>query len=196
MAKENIKSKVYGIGFLGNGKYSVGKDRAAYRTWSGILSRCYSEKTKERHKSYEGCIVCNEWLNFQNFAEFYYGNIRENGWQIDKDILCKNNKIYSPQTCLIVPSEINKLFVKRKRHRGDLPIGVHYESSRGRYKASLHDGSGKTKFLGRFHTAEEAFRAYKEAKEKIIRRKALEYHGVISEKLFNALMNYQVEITD
>ena len=167
MAKENIRRKLYGVGILGEGKYSAGKDKAAYKTWCGMLDRCYSEKRRELYKSYDGCIVCKEWLDFQNFAEFFYCNINERGWQIDKDILCKNNKIYSPQTCLAVPSEINKLFVRRKKYRGDLPIGVHYESDRSRYKASLHDGSGKTKFLGRFHTAEDAFRAYKEAKEKI-----------------------------
>lgn len=196
MVKENIRRKLYGVGILGEGKYSAGKDKAAYKTWCGMLDRCYSEKRRELYKSYDGCIVCKEWLDFQNFAEFFYCNINERGWQIDKDILCKNNKIYSPQTCLAVPSEINKLFVRRKKYRGGLPIGVHYESDRSRYKASLHDGSGKTKFLGRFHTAEDAFRAYKEAKEKIIRQKASEYREIISEKLFNALMNYQVEITD
>lgn len=196
MNKNKTTKTVYGVGVLGKGKYSAGKNKSAYAMWFGILARCYSVRSLMINKSYIGCLVCDEWLNFQIFAEFYYENNPLKGWQIDKDILCKENKIYSPDTCLIVPPDINKLFVRRKLHRGILPIGVHYERNRNRYKASLHDGTGKTKFLGRFLTIEEAFAAYKSHKEYIIKQKALQYKDIIPKRLFIALMNYQVEITD
>lgn len=190
------KSKVYGVGSLGQGIYSSTNSTKTYKIWISMLDRCYSEKTQLKHKSYVGCTVCQEWLDFQNFARFYELTYKEAGWQLDKDILGKGLSLYSPQTCCFVPPEINKLFVQRKLHRGNTPIGVHYEKSRNRFKASMHDGTGKTKFLGRFHTATEAFYAYKEAKEQLIKIIAEKYRGRISDSLYNTLINYKINISD
>lgn len=162
-----------------------------------MLTRCYSDAFPKKYQSYIGCQVCNEWLNFQNFAGFYYEyTYKEPHWQIDKDIIQKGNKIYAPDKCAFVPPEINKLFVRRELHRGNTLQGVHYEKSRKRYKASMHDGSGRTKFLGRFLTVEEAFHAYKEAKETRIREIAEDYKSRISPILYEAMLNYKIEITD
>ena len=71
-----------------------------------ILERGYSKLWKEKHPTYENVYVCEEWHNFQNFAKWYYNNyysINEERMEIDKDILYKNNKVYSPDTCIIVP---------------------------------------------------------------------------------------------
>lgn len=55
---------------------------------------------------------------------------------------------------------------------------------------------GKTHNLGRYHTVEEAFYAYKKAKELHIREVAEKYKGDISPRVYDALINYTVEITD
>lgn len=162
-----------------------------------MLYRCYSQKFHTRQPSYNGCAVCEEWLVFQNYAEFYINDIyRELGWHLDKDILYKNNKIYSPKTCVFVPPEINKLFVRRNLQRGDCPIGVHFDQARNKYKASMHDSTGKTKFLGRYSNAQDAFEAYKKAKETLIRELAEKYKRRISPRLYDAMINYRIEITD
>lgn len=195
---ENIdKRNIFGIDTIVTGFYQPSKHKNIYKTWINMLYRCYSPKFHTRQPSYTGCTVCEEWLVFQNYAEFYIKDIyREQGWHLDKDILYKNNKIYSPKTCVFVPPEINKLFVRRNLQRGDYPIGVHLDQARNRYKASMHNSTGKTKFLGRYHNAQEAFEAYKKAKEILIRELAEKYKRRISPRLYEAMINYRIEITD
>lgn len=78
---------VYGIGFLGEGEHiASNKDGSApvYRVWSQMLARCYSKSQQAKQPSYVGVTVCDEWHNFQNFAEWYENNKVE-GWVLDKD---------------------------------------------------------------------------------------------------------------
>lgn len=182
---------------IGDGPYSPSSHSLIYKTWINIICRCFSEDFHSKEPSYKGCRVCKEWLNFQNFARFYETDpYREEGWQLDKDILIKGNKEYAPDKCAFVPPEINKLFVGRRLYRGNTPQGVFHEAKRNRYKASMHDGTGKTKNLGRYLTVEEAFNAYKTAKEARIRSVAERFKGRISPELYDAMMNYEIEITD
>ncbi|HET8689672.1 MAG TPA: hypothetical protein VFM18_23950, partial [Methanosarcina sp.] len=87
----------------------------AYNVWHGILSRCYSPKNTN-YKNYggHGVTVCDEWLVFQNFARWYLEQYSEPNWHIDKDILVKGNKIYSPETCCIIPGELNTIISNKK----------------------------------------------------------------------------------
>ena len=47
-----------------------------------------------------------------------------------------------------------------------------------------------------FDTPEEAFQTYKEFKENYIKQVADEYKDKIPEKLYEAMINYKIEITD
>jgi len=99
-----------------------------YVCWQHILERCYDYKQRERHPAYYHiCKICDEWLNFQVFAEWYDNNFYEvptlGRMHIDKDILYPGNKIYSPETCIFVPQRINMLFVNRPNKSG-LPNGI------------------------------------------------------------------------
>ena len=118
---------------------------------------------------------------------------------LDKDILCKGNKIYRRDTCVFVPNRINTLFVKRDNDRGNSPIGV-YPVPSGNYQVHCNNGYGKLDYLGTYLTKEEAFRIYKEYKEKIIKEVIDSYEGIIPEpyysKLKTAMYNYKVEIDD
>ena len=57
---------------------------------------------------------------------------------------------------------------------------------------------GKKVRVGLFPTIESAFNAYKESKESYIKKIAQEYYdrGEITERVYDALMRYEVEITD
>ena len=122
--------RVFGVGYIGEGKYKTtenGKNTRIYSTWHDMLRRCYSEKVHERNPTYIDCEVCEEWYDFQAFAEWYEKNYYEIEGEImhlDKDILHKGNKIYSKETCIFVPEKINILFVKNNKNRGDCPIGI------------------------------------------------------------------------
>ena len=118
---------------------------------------------------------------------------------LDKDILCKGNKVYSRETCIFVPERINTLFVKKDNARGNDPIGV-YQLPSGNYRAQCNNEYGKSVYLGVYSTEEEAFQVYKQYKEKIIKEVIDSYEGVIPEpqysRLKTAMYNYEVEMDD
>ena len=189
----------YGMGYIGDGEYDAQNHERCYNTWIHMLSRCYSDIYQAKRPSYIGCEVCNEWLNYQNFAEWYYDNyyeIEDEIMNLDKDILYKGNRLYSPETCVFVPQNINSLFIKSNAVRGDLPIGVKLDKRSGKYQARCNDGQRNRVCLGTYSTPEEAFYAYKEYKETIIKEIADSYQNEIPIILYEAMYNYEVEIND
>ena len=199
--------RVFGIGYLGEGKYKSrenGKKTKCYITWHSMLKRCYGTKFKEKRPTYIDCKVCEEWLCFQNFAEWYYNNyyeVKNERMCLDKDILYKGNKVYSPNTCIFVPERINTLFVKNDKIRGDYPIGVSYNKRGKKFKVSCSiydykENKKKLKHLGYYDTPNDAFEVYKHYKEKNIKQVADYYKGQIPQILYDSLYNYEVEITD
>lgn len=195
------EARTFGIGYLGEGRHNAlinGKRTKCYDVWRKMIERCYSSKYHDRQPTYIGCEVYHGWLNFQNFALWFeknYYNIGDEQICLDKDILCKGNKIYSPDTCVFVPQTINNLFTKRDNSRGNYPVGVYYDKSMEKYKAQCNINI-KKKFLGYYNTPEEAFQVYKNFKEQYIKEVAEEYKNVIPQKLYNAMVNYEVEIND
>lgn len=190
---------VYDIGYLGEGKYRGRKHKKIYNAWLDMLQRCYNPYYLDKCPTYRDCVVCDEWHNFQNFAQWYEENYYEINNQrmcLDKDILSKGNKVYSPQTCVFVPNNINVLFVKRDNDRGKYPIGVTWRKDRGKFSSRCNDAHGTYKPLGCYDTIEDAFNAYKTFKEKIIKQVADEYKHLIPQRLYEAMYNYEIEIND
>ena len=202
------KKNVYGVGYIGVGKYKStekGKATRCYKTWSHMLERCYDKKYHKKESTYIDCIVCEEWHNFQNFAKWYeenYYEVENEKMNLDKDILFKGNKIYSPQTCIFVPNRINVLFTKSNKVRGEYPIGIHkYSENRIRVLCSIYNKEKARKVkihLGCFSINEpfKAFTCYKNFKENYIKQVADEYKELIPLKLYKAMYEYQVEIND
>ena len=62
--------------------------------------------------------------------------------------------------------------------------------------AQVRKNKGKQEHLGYFKTEIEAFKAYKQAKESFIKEQANVWKSQIDIRAYEALMNYQVEITD
>ena len=197
--------RLYGVGYLGEGKYTTkenGKKTDEYRIYYDMLKRCYDSEFQERNPTYKGCTAENSWLNFQNMAEWIENNYYEvqgERMHLDKDILCKGNKVYSRETCIFVPERINTLFVKKDNARGNDPIGV-YQLPSGNYRAQCNNEYGKSVYLGVYSTEEEAFQVYKQYKEKIIKEVIDSYEGVIPEPFYSklkiAMYNYEVDIDD
>ena len=207
--KGNVKCpyepRTFGVGYLGEGKYTTtenGKLKKYFKIWSNMLRRCYDPKHRERYPTYKDCKVEDYLLNFQHMGEWLEDNYYEVPGEkmcLDKDILHKGNKVYSRDTCIFVPERINILFTKRDNARGNDPIGVVQVSS-GNYQVNCHNEYGKQIYLGTYLTEEQAFNAYKQYKEKIIKEVIDSYEGKIPEPFYSrlkiAMYNYKVEIDD
>ena len=168
-----------------------------------MLIRCYEPYTINKYPTYIEVIVCKEWHNFQNFAKWYEENYYEIGkgkMHLDKDILFKGCKIYSPKTCIFVPERINYLFIKSNAIRGEYPIGVSWYKTSNKFRVQCKildkENNRKVIHLGYYTTSEEAFLAYKVFKENYIKQVADEYKKLIPQKLYEAMYKYEVEIND
>lgn len=203
--KNPYGKSAFGVGMIGV-KYPSkinNKTQKEYNIWVHILQRCFSEKEKERLPQYKDVTCCNEWLLFENFYEWlhkqdnfdkWYNGDR---WAVDKDIIVKGNKLYSPEMCCLVPQNVNCLLLRRDSLRGDLPIGVKRKGD----KFQAYCGNPFTKrqeYLGDYDTPEEAFYVYKERREYYIKQVAeIEYNnGNIIKPCYESLVNYSIEIND
>lgn len=197
VVKDIFLPTIFGFGYVGSNKSRITKQKS-YSTWHNMLKRCYDSDFLKKRTTYKGCSVCEEWHCFATFQE-WFDEHHKDGWHLDKDILVKGNKVYSPNTCCFVPNEINTLFTKRQNYRGKTPIGVVYckpqRCFKECYKATITRGKG-SKYIGTFATPVDAFNAYKREKEKWIKEVADKWKDQLEPRVYKALYNYKVEITD
>lgn len=187
-----------GVGYIGVGIYNPKDYKIFHNYWRSMLQRCYDKKLKEKHPTYKECSMCDEWLCFQTFAKWCeenYYQISNDKMCLDKDILIKENKIYSPNTCVFVNGLINKIFTKRQNDRGEYPIGVSYDKKSGLYTCNCNN-RGKAVHLSQYTTPQKAFDVYKNYKEDYLKSIAEEYKNQIPVNLYETLCKYKVEITD
>lgn len=179
-----------------NGKKVTKK---SYSVWRGMLDRCYDERFQDQYPSYKGCFVCNEWLFYSNFEIWYNKNIpdKANRWELDKDILIQGNKEYSPDTCCFVPQEINSMFTFSNSARGKYPLGVLFSKNKMSFQVSIRKDREVIKKEG-FLTAKDAYLWYLEKKKEHIQEKAdkAKQEGLISNKVYQAILNFKVEDVD
>lgn len=200
---------VYNRGMTGEKyiTYENGDNTKEYTTWYNLFIRCYDQKLhlENKNRAYIDCNICDQWFLYDNFYEWLHSQDNFNKWfngmhwDIDKDILIKNNKIYSSDKCLLVPKAVNELFLKNKWNRGEYPIGVSYRKDTGCYTARCNNPLTKEReYLGSFTSENDAFNVYKNRKEKIIKQVAeKEFHeNNITEKCYIAMINYEVDIHD
>lgn len=191
--------KVFGVGIndVGGTLDINGKTMRTYQLWLDVLRRSYCTRFKSNNKTYLD-VTCSEcWFLYSKFISDIekmvgYENV---DWFLDKDILSKDVKIYSPETCCFVPREINNLFTKRHKCRGEYPIGVSYCNTTLKFKSTISI-DGKTTYLGLYNTVEEAFRVYKDTKEAYIKEVANRWKGLIDSIVYTVLINYEVSIYD
>ena len=198
--KDPYVPSVCGVGIVG-AKYPITINSILtkeYTLWCSMLKRCYSNAYKKRQPTYEGCEVSNNFKSYEYFYEWCNKQVGFNNkdWQLDKDLLTKGNKVYSENTCIFIPAEINLLLVKREALRGTHPIGVRWHKRDKAFVAKVNKNKGKQEFLGYFNTELEAFNAYKVAKEAFVKEQAEKWKSQIDERAYEALMNHEVNIDD
>lgn len=190
---------LYGVATVGSGKYRS-NDRnepiRIYGIWYQMIGRCYMDISKRtnRNMAYIGCTVCEEWLNFQSFAEWFEPN-HIKGFHLDKDILMPGNKIYSPDFCGFVPPEINTCLTHTGRinRSYDLPTGVSLCSKTGAYQVTISEG-GKSIGLGRFRDLDSSRACYLSHKKSWLITLANKYREQLTDRMYQALLVFPVEM--
>lgn len=139
-----------------------------YRKWKDMLKRCYYQKYFE---TYQDCYVCKEWLLFSNFKDWcisfeveYSVDISE--LHLDKDLLVKGNKVYSPKTCTFLHPKVNTFLLDSTKIRGEFPLGVTLNKNKTKYEAYCRNPfiPRKQHYLGVYTTYEEAHLVWKKKK--------------------------------
>jgi hypothetical protein len=163
-----------------------------YARWKKMLERCYSGSWHTLKPTYKDCYVCEEWKTFSNFKSWMEKQDWE-GKQLDKDILFRNNKEYSPLTCVFVDSHVNSFLIERDSKRGEYMIGVHWHKRDKRFTSACGDGLGKTTYLGNFNTELEAHLAWLSYKlERAKELAAKQTDSRVAKALIDRYQNYHV----
>lgn len=183
---------VHGVG-INDAEYAVqpkvdGKQVTCpfYRVWQSMLTRCYSDKYQAKQPTYIGCMVCEEWLIFSNFRKWM---VKQNweGNQLDKDLLFKGNKKYSPEACVFVPRIVNSFTNDCGSARGNHLIGCCWHKTKGKFMARCSNPfTKKLEHLGTFNSELDAHKAWKRRKHELACQLADSSH-VTDERVANAL---------
>lgn len=157
-----------------------------YRAWKDMIERCYSEKLQARKPMYKGCSVCGEWLIFSNFKAW----MQQQDWQgkeLDKDILVKGNKVYSPSTCAFVDTLTNTFVTDSRSKKSSLPSGAFWHKNRNNYgSACKNPFSKRLEYLGSYDNPLDAHLAWKKRKHEFACQLAeLQSNPCVAEALRN-----------
>lgn len=200
--KSGIKL-IYGVG-INDADYPVyvyeklnGKNKIIWRCpfysrWCDMLKRCYSEKYLKTGGTYKGCFVCEEWKRFSNFKAWMETQDWQNK-QLDKDLLLKGNKVYSPDTCVFISIEINLFISEKLENKSKYKTGVSINNETGLYRAKCNDGTGRTVSLGSFkeeETAHKKWLSYKLELAKILA--ASQTDERVAKALIERYENYEI----
>lgn len=170
--KNHYHPTIYGVGMRGS-KYPARPNGIVcreYYTWRNMLYKCYSEEYKEQYNTHLNAVCCEEWLCYENFYEWIHEQsnaenfLKGNNWILNRNIIDKDNEIYSPEYCCLVPQNVNRLFMEQ-----DLNIENSSEAVLQKYKE------------------------YREKQIKRVAQEEFA-KGNISEQCYEAMMKYEVTL--
>ncbi|MCM1059625.1 MAG: hypothetical protein NC452_04970 [Eubacterium sp.] len=179
----------------------------AYRVYNGIKARCKDTKNDDYiPKCYDEVTMCQEWKdNPKSFVKWYlehYYTVDDEEMNVDKDLFTDGDtKIYSPETCCILPKSLNALLTNCKKHyregtneENTLPYGVNYSVKKKKYYSDIQfTGTEKTIRLSEWDTAEEAFKEYKMMKQADMLIVAAKYKGKIPDYIYNKILEVEIK---
>ena len=175
--KDKLEDKHYSKYHYDDEFISLAKER-----WNGMFSRI------SKQSAYSDVTVCEEWQDVNNYIEWFKDNwIDYDGRvDVDKDLIGKNSKIYSPETCCIIPHEINiGIRIVNKAESGGI---LSWDKKRQAYKVRMkvhtrHINTQRKKY-------KDALDLYFEKKDEFVKAMAEDFKDVIDKRAYNALMKY------
>lgn len=178
----------------------------AYHVYNGIKARCKDTKNDNHtRKCYDEVTMCQEWKdNPKSFVKWYlehYYEFDNEQMDVDKDLFGDGAKIYSPETCCILPKSLNAILANSKKHyheetneENTLPFGVKYSGRDKKYYANIQfTGTGKIVKLSEWDKPEEAFEEYKIMKQADILMVAAQYKGKIPDYIYHKLLKVEIK---
>lgn len=180
-----------GIGYFGNDKrYEF--DNKAYGVWYHILRKVKNDPDNNK--------ICEEWKDYNNFLEWYdknYYSVDGEKMELVKDFFDKENKLYSPDTCIFVPYRIIRLLQGSKANSNTkLPTGVGKKKNSDTYYSTcaiIKNGKKTTIRHSGFNTPKEAYKQYVKDRKKYIKDVSEAYRYDIPEKLYYAIIDWEIE---
>ena len=161
---------VYGVGRRGFGEHVafVGrKQTKVYDVWFSMIRRCYCPIALKLAPHYNDVEVCEEWLDFNIFADWFEETYIE-GFHLDKDLRKTENetRIYSPETCCWLPINVNSFMTNiKKTNIYDGMTGV-VKHSDNHYGICIKDFiKNESIRINGFTTPEDAYEKYKEIRK-------------------------------
>ncbi len=184
-------------GYVGDGQYGRKNDPVVYNVWNHMLARIYDSKSGfySNVYSYKSDTICGEWYNFQIFAQWYYDYLSKLNsgfkYHLDKDIYQwgLKSKVYSPDTCCLLPDHLNLGLSVYENPRTNLPTGVVLQG--GRFYPNIKS----SKKSGGFDSPDEAFEIYRSEKLKAIKEQADFYYsqGALLKKDYDCICNLDIK---
>lgn len=174
------------VGFIGEGIYSNKSHKKVYTVWHSMLDRAYSKAYHEKQPTYKDASVCNEWHNFQVFAKWMEENYIS-GYHLDKDLVIKGNKVYSPETCIFLPREINNFISSTKATNTSGCIGVTWYPLTNRWLVQIYINKVH-KNLGYFLDKKEAEEVYTQARAVEAKKLQTKYIGIFSSEILQKIL--------
>lgn len=179
--KNPYAKTVLGVAYIGKGAYSRSTHLEIYSRWKKIIERCYDPYKLNKDMSYVDVYVCDEWLNFQNFARWYDSKSDEQKTlDIDKDLFSGEVKVYSPSTCTFLPKEINAFLSNCGKSEGFV-----YSERYKRYLARPVENGERKHML--FDTKKEASQFILDLRKKRLTELANKWRAIIGDRAYEKL---------
>ena len=150
-----------------------------------MIQRCYNKKVHKLKPYYMNKNVCVEWQNYQNFKIWFDAHyIPGTKVDLDKDLLCKESNMYSPETCSFLTHYINTVFEERGIKNSIV------KDDDNKYAVSFAILNKKID-LGIYDTEELAQQGLIDGKTKYIKELAESCKGKVQDYVYEAMLRYE-----
>ena len=177
------------LGWIGEGPYT--SKHPAYIPWRNMIQRCNARRDPKKWAAKDpDCRngMPLEWMVFQNFAAWWDAQHESKYFsivklQIDKDLFCVWSRLYSPETCVLLPIEINSLL---KYY--DPAKGIKQRKRTGKWRLTSRK-YGKRVARNSFDTMDEAYFARVDLIRAEVISIAAPIRHIFSERVYEQLVH-------